>query len=219
MKRVKTYIITVALWAANVSLLAQIDVATGFADNAQDMGWWLQLSGYVHPQHEVGIGATYNFNYRKEDTRNYTYFRRMFGVTPIQRWSFNVGYNYYFLPKYSNFQLFTFYDFQFTYSSLHNVVFYKAKNYNTFGRPVYVGYAHFHGPFYWLSHNAGIGIKVKLLGRFYLIQKVGLGLMMIVGDDKIGKEANAFILKKNVACNFSHIIETGLLFRFGLGRQ
>ncbi|NOY95248.1 MAG: hypothetical protein GXO81_02510 [Chlorobi bacterium] len=143
--------------------------------------------------HEFGIGVGFNINeIAHPDDQGKMYYKRLYATKPIHYLHFDFYYHRYILNNFKNISPFLFYDFKLKYSTTRNRMFLSYAYDSTIVSEIpeehilYIERIEYFGPFTWIEQNIGLGYKIDLIGNLYLIQKIGIGAMFILGyEDKI----------------------------------
>jgi len=161
---------------------SQLDIIASF--NSIDIGRNVSLTLKKDlKKHSFLFGAKYNINKIVHDNQNNVFRKRFYATDWQEHFGFSIGYQYNFILKPSSLKPFAFYDFQFTNSHTRNLM-YLPYDYDINGDVLYKQYLEFFGPTIALEHNIGLGIIAKIANRFFLYQKIGVGIVTFHNIDK-----------------------------------
>lgn len=139
---------------------------------------------------EFGIGLGCNINSIKQpDDQSNVYYKRLYATKPLHFLNFNLFYNQYIFNNFNQFKPFIFYDFQLKYSTTRSSMYFPYAIDSTIisTKPedqfLYRNYIEYFGPFLWVENTVGIGMKINITDKFYISQKLGIGIHLIIGDE------------------------------------
>lgn len=139
---------------------------------------------------EFGIGLGCNINSVKQpDDQNNIFYKRLFATKPLHFLNFNLYFNQYFFNRFGQFKPFLFYDFQLKYSTTRSSMYipYSMDSTIVSNNPddkiLYRNYIEYFGPFLWIENNLGLGMKINITEKIFIIQKLGLGIHFIIGEE------------------------------------
>jgi hypothetical protein len=139
---------------------------------------------------EFGIGLGCNINSIKQpDDNNNIYYKRLFATKPLHFFNFNIYYNQYVFDKFNQIKPFIFYDFQVKYSTTRSSMYFPYAidttiiTTNPEDQFLYRNYIEYFGPFLWVENSVGIGMKINITDNFFISQKLGIGIHLIIGDE------------------------------------
>jgi len=168
----------------------------------------------TYKNNEIGGGLRININRTHFDIQNNVFYHVLNATKPIHYFGLDFFYHRYIFKKEKAFRPFIFYDCQFTYAPTRNKSYLISLDYRYGGNVCYLLSDVIWGPYFWVEQNIGIGFKVKIYKNLYLMEKIGLGVSMIIGDDVIAKQDRNFMFKPYVAAEYGYLIQTGLIYRF-----
>lgn len=206
------HIIILIMLSIAVNGYAQLDLGGTFSTICSGHNVLFNVSK-TYKNNEIGGGLRININRIRFDIQNNVYFHVLNATKPIHYFGVDFFYHRYIFNKGQIFRPFIFYDCQFTYAPTRNKNFLKS-NFTDEGVTYYITSDIIWGPYFWVEQNIGIGFKVKIYKNLYLMEKIGLGVSMIIGDDVIAKQDRNFMFKPYVAAEYGYLIQTGLIYRF-----
>lgn len=157
---------------------------------------------------EFGILLRFNINkLAHPDDQNNVFFKRLYATEFIHFFGIEAFYHKRFLNNWECIKPFAFYDVQLTYSTTRSRAL-LPYSYDTNGDVLYKEYIDIAGPFFWLENSIGIGFKAKLTRSFYLIQKAGVGITLILGEDEELPETY-----DKFEWEFGYLLSVGVIYR------
>lgn len=190
---------------------AQSSIALGFNSTGAGRGIICQYN-HKKNKNEFGIGMRFNLNYPHNlDNQSKLHYKRLHALKPIQHLGIVVSYHRYILPKLQTTSFFSFYDVQATYAMAKSYQF-RMSDADSISI-LYTNPRRNLGPFVWIEQNIGIGHRLKLSERMYLIQKIGIGTFFVIGREKTAVIDN--VITPHYFKRFSW--EFGYLFNMGIG--
>ena len=139
---------------------------------------------------EVSFGLGYNIgSIIQPDNQNEIYSKRLFPQEAIHFINLHVSYSRY-IYEHKGFSTFLFFDIQGKYSPTRSELYLVYEYDSTIGNPkpeenlLYQNVVRNFGPFFWLENSLGIGIKFSISESIYIKQRIGLGYMLVFGEDK-----------------------------------
>lgn len=211
--KISKQIIFLTMLSIAVNGYAQLDLGATFSTICSGHNVLLNISKTYH-NNEIGGGLRININRIRFDIQNNVYFHVLNATKPIHYFGADLFYHRYIFNKGQIFKPFFFYDCQFTYAPIRNKNYLISGDYRYGGNVCYLASDIIWGPYFWVEQNIGIGFKVKIYKNLYLMEKIGLGVSMIIGDDVIAKQDRHFMFKPYVAAEYGYLIQTGILYRF-----
>lgn len=142
-------------------------------------------------KNEFSFGIGFNINkIAHNDDQNNFYKKRLYATETLNYLNLNFTYQrYIFSDKVKSIEPFVFYDLQAKYSTTRNrlILPYEYDSSLVVSNPeqgiLYREYIEYFGPFLWLENNVGIGFKAMLTEKFYIKQRFGVGVNLILGHD------------------------------------
>lgn len=209
------YILSFAISLVLISeIKAQSSVALGFNSTGGGRG----ITGVYYSQkdkNELGIGLRFNINYSHNlDDQSKVFYKRIYALKPIHRFGLSASLQRYIFTNYKITSFFAFYNVQATYAMAKNHQF-RMSDSDSLGI-LYTNKELYLGPFTWVEQNLGIGHKMQLTDKVYLIQKLGFGTMFIIGREKTAVLDNDITKHyfKRFSWEFGYLFNTGLGYNF-----
>ena len=183
-------LITLQVYSQNLSLTLY---STGAGKNLT-MNYSIQKKSM-----EFGIGLGCNINPLKQpDNQSNIYYKRLYATKPLHFLNFNLFYNQYVFDKFNQFKPFVFYDFQLKYSTTRSSVGVTLDTLIIGETPEDLWFStkeniEYFGPFLWVENSLGIGMRMDVTDHFFISQKLGIGIHLIIGDEpRLFKDYNAW---------------------------
>jgi len=164
-------------------------------------------------QSNMSFGLGYNnSSIRQPDNENNIYFKRLFAERPIQRLNVNFSKDWLFSQRSGCFEPFVFYDLQIKHAVARSsqllghsfdstLVVNNPEEGILFREQVFI-----FGPFTWVENTFGLGYVVHVNDTFRIKQKIGGGVMTILGrEERLFKDSPAF--------EFAGLISFGIEYR------
>jgi len=192
-----------------MNLNAQTQIFSAYNLTHSGKSITLVISKTINNKHEFGGGIRFNINSLKHpDDQMNVYLKRLFATKPIHYFGIEGFYHISFFRKWKHVKPFAFYDLQATYSTTRSRVFLPV-GYDSNGDELFKQYIIYRGPFVWIEQNIGLGFTANLFNNFFIYQKIGGGIALIIGYDK------QIINKQNIfEWEFSPLINVGVGYRF-----
>lgn len=134
--------------------------------------------------HEFSFGIGYNINrYAHPDNQFNLYKKRLYATNVLEHINLNFGYQHSIFNALKCVKPFLFFDFQAKYAPTRNK-FPDRVTVNSEGELIYTKAVATFGPYTWLENNVGIGFTANITDKFYIKQKFGAGIMLILGTDE-----------------------------------
>jgi hypothetical protein len=191
------------------TLNAQLSLSLSFNSTSSGRNLTLAVSKTFKTKNELGGGIRININQVVHpDDQNKSYMKRLYATEPIHYFGIDGFYHRYILNKWKNVKPYLFYDLQMTYSTNRNRML-LPYTYDNNGDVLYKEHIVLFGPFTWVEQNIGIGFKAKLLGSWYIQQKLGIGIAFILGKDE--KRPGTY---DKFEWEFGYLIHVGIGYRF-----
>ncbi len=188
---------------------AQDDLIFAFNSTTSGRNVAFGYSKTINGTNEIGAMLRVNINkLAHPDDQNNVYFKRLYATEFIHFFGIETFYHKSFLNNWKCIKPFAFYDLQFTYSTTRNRDF-LPYTYDSNGDVLYKEYIDFFGPFFWMENNIGIGFKAKLTKSFYLVQKAGVGITLIFGEDKRLPQTTF----QRFQWEFGYLLSVGIIYR------
>ncbi len=206
MKTMKTNLFLFIFFAIGTfPVLAQTDLTLAFNDVY--IGRNISATAtYQIKKHRILAGIKYGINSFEHDNQNNMFKNRFFATNFLEHWGLVVGYQRSINVNKPNFELFWFYEFQFTNSHVridHNAAW-KA---NAAGDLIWHDRNEaFYGPTIALENNIGIGMNIQLSDRFFLTQKAGFGGVNY-------RNIQERFMFRNSLWDFSYLLSIGITYR------
>lgn len=179
---------------------AQVPVTVDFNSTNSGRSINVLVSRQFHNRHELGGGICFNINKQSANDDQFCIFRKhLFAVQPYEFFGVEGFYQIHFLKNLEHIDLFAFYDIQYRFSHTRNSL---RTNQD------YV----FHGPFHWVEQNVGIGFSVDIWKNLFLIQRIGAGCMMVIGEDINGPMYG--MKNPRVYTEVNYLLTAGIGYRF-----
>jgi len=151
---------------------------------------------------ELGIGLGYTLSSLVHpDDQNKTYYKRQFATEPLHHLNLNLFYHRYVFQKLEHINPFLFYDFQAKHSAAMN--HFDPSLDERF----------YHGPYFWLDNNLGVGFNVNIIGNWYLQQKIGAGALFIFPSSRDASRVNMVTLIDKFEWEFIGLLNVGIVYR------
>ena len=157
---------------------------------------------FVIKKSELGFGLGYTIStLAHPDNQHNVYYKRQFATDPIHHLNLNIFYHRNVFPNLDHINPFLFYDFQGKHSAARNVT-------NSFLDEVV-----YHGPYYWLDNTIGIGFNVKIIGNWYVQQKIGVGAHFIIPSGKEASRVDESRAIYGFTWEFIGLINIGIVYK------
>jgi hypothetical protein len=160
--------------------------ALSFSFNATESGRNVAIdySKMFKAKHEIGAGLRININsITQPDDQGNIFYKRLYALNFYQFFGLHLYYHRLVFEKWQCVKPYLFYDLQLAASTTRSSA-YVPFSYDTNGDVLYKNYIEYFGPFIWIDQNIGIGFKAKLFKSLYLFENFGLGMTLIIGEDK-----------------------------------
>lgn len=202
MKR-NVFFAIVAIFAIQLGY-AQVPVTVDFNSTNSGRSINVLASKQFHNRHELGGGICFNINKQSANDDQFNLFRKhLYAIHPYEFFGVEGFYQIHFLKNLEHIDLFAFYDIQYRFAHTRNW-FGKTPD----GNRDYV----FWGPFHWVEQNVGIGFTVDIWKNLFLIQRIGAGCTMIIGENINGPMVGDKNPKTYAEINY--LLTAGIGYRF-----
>ena len=209
MKRISLVLLFVVLSVGAV--LSQVPVTVNFNSTNTGRSINVLASKQFHDRHELGGGLSFNINKpHGNDDQTSLFRKRMFSEKPIEFFGLEGFYQIHFLKNLPHVDFFAFYDIQYRYAHTRPLV-----AYNTYM---------LWGPFHWVEQNLGIGLTVDIWKNLFLIQRVGGGIGLIIGQNEnagtdfvvpvANDTSDGRLIKRKTEWMFDYLLTVGIGYRF-----
>lgn len=186
---------------------AQTEIVTLFNNSHTGFNHSLIVNKKLGDDYEVGAGLKININrYAHPDNQNKVFYKRLYATTPIQFFGGELFVNKYFFEKIERVHPFLFYNVRLSYSKTRNIGYYPYTFTND-RTVLYIRDDTNYGPFTWLEQYIGLGYKINFTETLFFMQKIGLGIDLIFGEDQVLDISNS-------AWEFCYIHSFGIGYRF-----
>lgn len=193
---------------------AQFEISSSFNGTHTGRNISLYLAKNLNANNQVGIGIRYNIaKIAHNDDQMYAFWKRVYPSTDFQHYGIEGYYQKTIFRNLGCVKPFISYDMQVSYSTTRNRRFLPVQIYDTEGNELFKRYYDSYGPYTFIEQYIGIGYRVHLFGRFDFFQKIGGGIMFVMGEDEKRPSFNKF------EWEFAEIISTGLIYCFKPGNQ
>lgn len=159
-------------------------------DSGRNISFQFEKSSGLN-EYSYGFGVSIN-DFRQIEMRSDLYRKKLYATKGYHHINLNLTYQRYMkTDKVKCLNPFIFYDFQAKYSTaafLSTFIEYDSTLVQTRPEQGIVGRQelNYFGPFFWLENNVGIGFKAMVIDKFYIKQRLGVGVNLILGyDDQI----------------------------------
>lgn len=191
-------------------LNAQMELTSSFNSTGSGRNIAFALSNTFNNRHELGGGLRFNLSkLEMSDDQNNLYKKRLYASNFMQHLGIVSFYHFHIFRDWEHVKPFLFYDLQATYSTTRNRDFLPYM-YDINGDVLYKEHVNRFGPFIWIEQNVGFGFKADLPVQFFITQKIGYGMMFILGKEEklLSKYFDWF------AWEFGGLINVGIGYRF-----
>jgi hypothetical protein len=200
----KYYVLAFAFTFIFFQVKAQSDLTASFNSNYSGINLTIDFSKTYRHKNEIGAGLRFNINQKGGiNEGSHIFYKNLYSESVSQHFGFHAFYHRYLNQAPDCLFPFMFYDFQFSHSPTRNYFFQQIANSNTFQK-----ITENFGPFFWIEQYVGLGLKIKLNNRLFLMQKIGGGAAFIIGKDS---KLPATYDKLNI--ELAGIVQAGLIFR------
>lgn len=193
---------------------AQWAVQTTYVNSKIGTGGVNLLAVKTLKRHEVGFGLRMNlYSLAHKDNQNNIYTKRFYPTKFYQKFGLAAFYEYNLFPAITPAQISVFTDVQLAYGPTRNEFITINLN-DTSGIPIYEFTQERFGPFLWIENTIGVSIQVPIYGRWWLVNKAGVGLMSILGDKFYGSENTAVLVGNWYDWELTYTFQVGLRYSF-----
>ncbi|MFV0390765.1 MAG: hypothetical protein ACK5KP_02600 [Paludibacteraceae bacterium] len=169
----------------------------------------LTMSKTYNQKNEFGLGIRYNINkVAHDDDQMNVFWNRLYAANFLQHWGVETYYHRYIIPEWECTKPYLFYDMQLSYSETKNRMYLPVMDHPEHGK-LYKKKIERFGPYTWIEQTIGAGLKSKLTERLYINQKIGAGVIFIMGNDE-----KLVPVPYGFHWEFAGIYQVGLTYRF-----
>ncbi len=187
---------------------AQFEITSSFNGTHTGRNISLHLAKNLNASNQMGIGIRYNIaKIAHNDDQMYAFWKRVYPTSYIQHYGIEGIYQKSILQKWDCVKPFLFYTVQFSYSTTKNKRYLPVYIFDNEGNELYKRYYDTYGPYTFIEQYIGIGYRAHLFGRFDFFQKIGGGVMFVIGEDEKRPSFDRF------EWEFAEQFSAGLIYR------
>jgi hypothetical protein len=165
-------------------------------------------------RHQFGFGLRVNlYSLAHKDDQNKVFVKRLYPKKFYQNFGLAGYYQFDIFPKANPNKLFLFTDIQITHSTQRNRDF-TPLGVLADGTVVYQENIDWFGPFLWIENTIGAGVQLPIYKNWSLINKIGFGVMSIIGDKWYAPENTAILFGSKFEWELCYTVQIGLSYTF-----